>query len=274
MWRRQPPGNHPAGGRPGRRLILLTRLVPRLPGQTGLQLKAGAGAPAWRRDTTSTKRSGRTTRGRALRSDQEPEQPALDVEKIMQLVQFAQRCEDGWRQWFVSTESSSTRSSTKTSHGTGSQSRTQSLSSAFRNSMLTIFRPFATASRPTALPSATWTSSAQQSCPWLIHASDRRGRRLTYAARAWPGDHKRPKRSRKATLGYQLTPANHNHRPSRGLVEDVVADESAQVKASREEAALDNDRFSTDAWPSSPPDECQDRAWPAHGVSTASKLPQ
>jgi LPS sulfotransferase NodH len=28
------------------------------------------------------------------------------VEKIMQLVQFAQRCEDGWRQWFVSTESS------------------------------------------------------------------------------------------------------------------------------------------------------------------------
>jgi hypothetical protein len=27
-----------------------------------------------------------------------------------------------------------------------------------------------------------------------------------------------------------LTPADHHHQPSRGLVEDVVADESAHVK--------------------------------------------
>ena len=40
---------------------------------------------------------------RGLRPGQEPEQPASDVEKIVQLVQFAQRCEDGWRQWFAST---------------------------------------------------------------------------------------------------------------------------------------------------------------------------
>jgi trehalose 2-sulfotransferase len=39
----------------------------------------------------------------ALRPDQEPDQPAPDVEKIIQLIQFAQRCEDGWRQWFTST---------------------------------------------------------------------------------------------------------------------------------------------------------------------------
>jgi len=39
----------------------------------------------------------------ALRPDQEPAQPAPDVEKIIQLAQFAQRCEDGWRQWFTST---------------------------------------------------------------------------------------------------------------------------------------------------------------------------
>jgi LPS sulfotransferase NodH len=39
----------------------------------------------------------------ALRAGQEPEQPAPDVEQIVQLVQFAQRCEDGWRQWFAST---------------------------------------------------------------------------------------------------------------------------------------------------------------------------
>jgi LPS sulfotransferase NodH len=38
----------------------------------------------------------------ALRPDQQAEQPAPDVEKIVQLVQFAQRCEDGWRQWFAS----------------------------------------------------------------------------------------------------------------------------------------------------------------------------
>lgn len=38
----------------------------------------------------------------ALRPDQEAGQPASDVEQIVRLVQFAQRCEDGWRQWFAS----------------------------------------------------------------------------------------------------------------------------------------------------------------------------
>ena len=37
----------------------------------------------------------------ALRPDQESEQPELDVEQIVPLVQFAQRCEDAWRQWFA-----------------------------------------------------------------------------------------------------------------------------------------------------------------------------
>ena len=39
----------------------------------------------------------------ALRSDQEAGQPALDVERILPLVRFAQQCEDGWRQWFAAT---------------------------------------------------------------------------------------------------------------------------------------------------------------------------
>jgi hypothetical protein len=39
--------------------------------------------------------------------------------------------------------------------------------------------------------------------------------------------------------------ADHDHQPSRGLVKDIVADESAQVREPREEAAQDNDRFST-----------------------------
>jgi trehalose 2-sulfotransferase len=39
----------------------------------------------------------------AQRPGQEPGQPAPDVEQIVPLVQFAQRCEDGWRQWFAST---------------------------------------------------------------------------------------------------------------------------------------------------------------------------
>jgi LPS sulfotransferase NodH len=34
---------------------------------------------------------------------QEPAEPALDVERAVRLVQFAKRCEDGWRQWFAST---------------------------------------------------------------------------------------------------------------------------------------------------------------------------
>jgi len=39
----------------------------------------------------------------ALRPGQEPGRPAPDVEHITQLVRFAERCEDGWRQWFAST---------------------------------------------------------------------------------------------------------------------------------------------------------------------------
>ena len=38
-----------------------------------------------------------------LRPDQEAGRPPPDVEQMVQLVQFAQRCEDGWRQWFAST---------------------------------------------------------------------------------------------------------------------------------------------------------------------------
>ena len=38
-----------------------------------------------------------------LRLGQEAKQPPPDVEEMVQLVQFAQRCEDGWRQWFAST---------------------------------------------------------------------------------------------------------------------------------------------------------------------------
>ena len=38
-----------------------------------------------------------------LRPGQEAGQPPPDVEQMVQLVQFAQRCEDGWRHWFAST---------------------------------------------------------------------------------------------------------------------------------------------------------------------------
>jgi LPS sulfotransferase NodH len=38
----------------------------------------------------------------ALRPDQGAGRPALDVERILPLVRFAQQCEDGWRQWFAS----------------------------------------------------------------------------------------------------------------------------------------------------------------------------
>jgi trehalose 2-sulfotransferase len=38
-----------------------------------------------------------------LRPGQQAEQPAPDVEEMVQLVQLAQECEDGWRQWFAST---------------------------------------------------------------------------------------------------------------------------------------------------------------------------
>jgi len=39
----------------------------------------------------------------ALRPGQQAKQPAPDVEQMMQLVRLAQRCEDGWRQWFAAT---------------------------------------------------------------------------------------------------------------------------------------------------------------------------
>jgi LPS sulfotransferase NodH len=39
----------------------------------------------------------------ALRPGQEAEQPPPDVEQMVQLIRFAQRCEDGWRQWFAAT---------------------------------------------------------------------------------------------------------------------------------------------------------------------------
>lgn len=38
-----------------------------------------------------------------LRPGQQAGQPAPDVEQMVQLARFAQRCEDGWRQWFAST---------------------------------------------------------------------------------------------------------------------------------------------------------------------------
>ena len=44
-----------------------------------------------------------TTNQWGLRPGQEAGQPPPDVEEMVQLVQFAQRCEDGWRQWFAST---------------------------------------------------------------------------------------------------------------------------------------------------------------------------
>jgi LPS sulfotransferase NodH len=44
-----------------------------------------------------------TTDQWALRPDQEPAQPALDVDRVVRLVQYAEQCEAGWRQWFAST---------------------------------------------------------------------------------------------------------------------------------------------------------------------------
>ena len=38
-----------------------------------------------------------------LRPDQEAGQPAPDVEQMVALVRLAEWCEDGWRQWFAST---------------------------------------------------------------------------------------------------------------------------------------------------------------------------
>jgi hypothetical protein len=39
----------------------------------------------------------------ALRTEQQAGQPAPDVEGIVPLVRFAERCEEGWRRWFAST---------------------------------------------------------------------------------------------------------------------------------------------------------------------------
>jgi len=38
-----------------------------------------------------------------LRPGQDAEQPPPDLEQMVELVRRAQRCEDGWRQWFAST---------------------------------------------------------------------------------------------------------------------------------------------------------------------------
>ena len=38
-----------------------------------------------------------------LRPGQQAGRPAPDVEQMVQLVRFVERCEDGWRQWFTST---------------------------------------------------------------------------------------------------------------------------------------------------------------------------
>ena len=56
--------------------------------------KVRQGISWWRADVTNQW---------GLRADKEAEQPALDVERAVRLVQFAQWCEDGWRQWFAST---------------------------------------------------------------------------------------------------------------------------------------------------------------------------
>jgi trehalose 2-sulfotransferase len=56
--------------------------------------KVRQGISWWRADVTSQW---------ALRPGQEPGRPAPDVERIVRLVRFAERCEDGWRQWFAAT---------------------------------------------------------------------------------------------------------------------------------------------------------------------------
>jgi trehalose 2-sulfotransferase len=48
-------------------------------------------------------RRGAVTDQWGLRPGQQAEQPAPDMEQMVQLVRFAQRCEDGWRQWLAST---------------------------------------------------------------------------------------------------------------------------------------------------------------------------
>jgi len=43
------------------------------------------------------------TEQRGLRPGQQAGRPAPDVEEMVALGRFAERCEDGWRQWFAST---------------------------------------------------------------------------------------------------------------------------------------------------------------------------
>jgi LPS sulfotransferase NodH len=85
-----------------------------------------------------------------LRPGQQAGQPAPDVEQMVQLVRFAERCEDGWRQWFTSTGiqpcnvlyEDLARDRLAVANGVLDFS-------AFRNSTQTTFRRSATASRPT-----------------------------------------------------------------------------------------------------------------------------
>ena len=56
--------------------------------------KVRQGISWWRADVTGQW---------ALQPGQQAEQPALDVERVVRLVRFAERCEEGWRQWFTST---------------------------------------------------------------------------------------------------------------------------------------------------------------------------
>jgi LPS sulfotransferase NodH len=56
--------------------------------------KVRQGISWWRADVTNQW---------ALRPGQDAGQPPPDVEQMVQLVWFAQRCEDGWRQWFAAT---------------------------------------------------------------------------------------------------------------------------------------------------------------------------
>jgi trehalose 2-sulfotransferase len=92
-----------------------------------------------------------TTDQWALRPEQEPEQAAPDVERIVQLVRFAERCEKGWRRWFASTGiqpcevlyEDLARDRLAVANGVLEFLR-------LPRSMRVAFPPFATASRPTA----------------------------------------------------------------------------------------------------------------------------
>jgi LPS sulfotransferase NodH len=81
----------------------------------------------------------------ALRPGQEAGQPAPDVGQMVQLVRFAERCEDGWRQWFTSTGIQPC----KVAYEDLARDRLTVANAVLeflrlRNSMQTTFRPFAT----------------------------------------------------------------------------------------------------------------------------------